>query len=127
MIQNDDIKVRVTISDSAGVPLTISALNAVEIYLYTINQNTGAKEIKATYRNTGTGLYEITTFDDANGIVEFVINRQLTRTLPDGKLYLETKVRLSAGSEFISSVQNIGAKGVEIDTIEMTANKNTLL
>lgn len=125
MIQNDDIKVRVTVKDSAGSPLTISALNALEIYLYVLSN--GLKELKATYAKGNTGLYAITTFDDANGIVDIVINRQLTRTLPDGKLFLETKVRLSAGSEFISSLQNVGSIGVEIDTVEMTANNTRLL
>lgn len=125
MIQNDDIKVELTIRDSAGTPLTISALNALEVYLYTLVK--GVKELKATYRNGNTGLYGMTITDDAGGVVEIVINRQLTRGLPDGKLYLETKVQLNAGSEFISSLQNVGSAGIEIDTIEMTANKNTLL
>ena len=125
MIQNDDIKIELTIRDSAGTPLTISALNALEVYLYTLVK--GVKELKATYRNGNTGLYGMEVTDDAGGVVEIVINRQLTRALPDGKLYLETKVQLNAGSEFISSLQNVGSPGIEIDTIEMTANKNTLL
>lgn len=125
MIQNDDIQARITITDSAGTPLTISALNALEVYLYELVK--GLKVLKATYVLGNAGLYGIETYDDANGIVDIFINRQLTRTLSTGKLYLETKVRLTASSSFISSVQNIGSTGVEIDTVEMTANNNTLL
>lgn len=125
MIQNDDIQARITITDSAGTPLTISALNALEIYLYELVK--GLKVLKATYKKGNTGLYTITTVTDASGIVDIFINRQLTRTLSTGKLYLETKVRLTASASFISSLQNIGSTGVEIDTVEMTANNNTLL
>lgn len=125
MIQNDDIQARLTITDSAGTPLTISALNALEVYLYELVR--GEKSLKATYKKGNTGLYGITTVTDASGIVDIFINRQLTRTLSTGKLYLEVKVQLSASSSFISSLQNIGSSGVEIDVVEATANNNTLL
>lgn len=125
MIQNDDIQARVTITDSAGTPITISALNALEIYLYELVK--GEKALRATYKKGNTGLYGITTVTDASGIVDIFINRQLTRTLITGKLYLETKVQLTASSSFISNLQNIGSVGQEIDTIEKTANPNTLL
>lgn len=125
MIGNDDIQVQVTIKDGVGVALTISALNAVEIYIYVMVK--GVKTLKATYKKGNTGYYGIATINDADGIVEIILNRQLTRGLPDGKVYLETKVQLSASSSFISSLQNLGAPGVEIDTNQMTANNNTLL
>lgn len=125
MIQNDDIQARLTITDSAGVALTISALNALEVYLYELVK--GLKVLKATYKKGNTGLYGITTVTDAAGIVDIFINRQLTRTLSTGKLYLETKVQLNASASFISSLQNVGSLGIEIDTVEMTANNNTLL
>jgi hypothetical protein len=125
MIGNDDIQVQVTIKDQAGVPLTISALNAVEVYIYIMVK--GSKTLKATYKKGNSGYYGITTVNDSGGIIEIILNRQLTRGLPEGKIYLETKVQLSASSSFISSLQNVGAPGVEIDTNEMTANNNTLL
>lgn len=125
MIQNDDIQARITITDSASVAIVISSLNALEIYLYELVK--GEKALRATYKKGNTGLYKITTYDDANGIVDIIINRQMTRTLTTGKLYLETKAQFNASSDFISSLQNVGAAGVEIDLVEKTANANTLI
>lgn len=125
MIQNDDIAVRVTILDENGDPVLISGLNALDIYIYDLVKS--EKVLKATYRLGSTGLYKIKTITDASGIVEIIINRQMTRTFTSSKIYLETKAQFNASSDFISSLQNIGAPGVEIDTLEKTANNNTLL
>jgi len=125
MIQNDDIQARVTITDNSGNPIVISSLNALEIYIYELIK--GEKSLKATYKKGNAGLYKITTYDDANGVVDIIINRQMTRTLTTGKLYLETKAQFNATSDFISSLQNIGSTGVEIDLVEKTANANSLI
>ena len=124
MVQNNDIKVRATLTDGTN-PYTISALNNYELYVYSVFIND--KKLIATYKMGNTGVYGITIFDDVNGKVDFVINREMTRKLPDGtKLYLETRVQITAGSEFISSLQNLGANGVLIDTIISSANSSSL-
>lgn len=124
MVQNNDIQVRITIKDEAGVAYNISALNACEVYAYRLSGN--EKVLIATYKISNTGLYDITVIDAANGIIEIILNREKTRTIPDGKVYLETRIRITATSAFISSLQNLGATGIEIDTNATSANPNSL-
>lgn len=124
MNQNNDIQLRVTITDEDSTPFVISSLNALEIYLYRIDNL--KKILVATYKKSDTGIYGISTINDTLGVVEIIINREKTRTLPAGKLYLETRIQLTAGSEFIDSLQNLGASGIEIDINETSANPNSL-
>lgn len=124
MIQNNDIQVRLTIKDEDGVAFNISALNAYEVYAYYLEGN--VKKLFATYKNSNTGLYDITVIDAANGIIEIILNREKTRTLTTGKIYLETRIRITASSAFISSLQNLGATGIEVDINETSANPNSL-
>lgn len=124
MVQNNDIQVRLTIKDEDGVAFNISALNAYEVYAYYLEGN--VKKLFATYKNSNTGLYDITVIDAANGIIEIILNREKTRTLTTGKIYLETRIRITASSAFISSLQNLGATGIEIDINETSANPNSL-
>lgn len=124
MIQNNDIQVRITLTDDIAVPFVISALNALEFYAYRMD---GVKKIEiATYKKSNTGIYGITTVDDANGIVDIVLNREKTRELPMGQVYLETRIQLTATSEFISSLQNLGANGTAVDINNTSANPNSL-
>lgn len=124
MIQNNDIQVRITLTDDIAVPFVISALNALEFYAYRMD---GVKKIEiATYKKSNTGIYGITTVDDANGIVDIVLNREKTRELPTGQVYLETRIQLTATSEFISSLQNLGANGTAVDINNTSANPNSL-
>lgn len=125
MVQNNDIQLRVTITDEDGVAFTISTLNALEFYVYSLENNT--KVLIATYKKSNTGLYDVTTIDDVNGIVEIVLNREKTRTLPNAKIYLETRIQITAGATFINSLQNLGVNGTEIDTNLTSANPNSLL
>lgn len=123
MVQNDDIKVRLTLTDGIN-PYTISALNALEVYVYVID---GAnKKLVSTHKLNAGGLYNIAIDDDPSGKVTFVIQRQDTVEIKIGKLYAEVRLRLSASSEYISSVRNIGSTGIYITTIDQTANPNSL-
>ena len=124
MVQNNDIKVRATLTDGTN-PYTITALSDYELYVY--YYLAGIKKLVSTYKKGNTGVYGITVFDDVNGKVDFIVNRQQTRKLPDGtKLYLETRVRITGGSEFISSLQNLGANEVLITTLSSSANPDSL-
>lgn len=124
MVQNNDIQVRITIKDEAGVAYNITALNACEVYAYYLDGID--KKLFATYKISNTGLYHITVIDATNGIIEIILNREKTRLLTTGKIYLETRIRITATSAFISSLQNLGTTGVEIDTNETSANPNSL-
>lgn len=124
MVQNSDIKVRLTITDGTN-PYVISALDDYEVYTYVLNGKD--KTLIATYKKGNTGKYGISIYDDATGKIDIIIHRQDTKNSPSGKLYAEVRIRVTANSAYVSSVQNLGATGIEIGTIELTANKNSLL
>ena len=123
MVQNNDIKVRLTLTDGTNA-YTISALSDYEVYLYSLLGKD--KTLLGTYKKSNTGVYGIDVYDDAAGQIDIVVNREMTRNAPTGKLYAEVRIRISAGSEFISSLQNLGSTGVEIDTILASANTKSL-
>lgn len=124
MVQNSDIKVRLTITDGTN-PYVISALNDYEVYTYVLNGK--EKTLIATYKKSNTGKYGISVYDSITGKIDIVIHRQDTKNSPAGKLYAEVRIRLTTDSAYVSSVQNLGATGIEIGTVETTANKNSLL
>ncbi len=125
MIQNNDIQLRITLTDEDGVAFTISALNALEFYVYRLENN--KKVLISTHKKSNTGIYGITTITDGSGIVEIILNREKTRQIPNQKLYLETRIQLTATSAFINSLQNLGVNGTEIDLSETSANPDSLL
>lgn len=124
MIQNNDIQIRITLTDDTGMAFVISALNALELYAYRLD---GVKKIEiATFKKSNTGIYGITTVNDANGIVDIILNREKTRELPSTIVYIEPRIQLTATSDFINSLQNLGASGIKIDLNETSANPNSL-
>lgn len=124
MVQNSDIKVRLTLTDGTN-PYVISALNDYEVYTYVLNGKD--KTLIATYKKSNTGKYGIDVYDPLTGKIDIIVHRQDTKNAPSGKIYAEVRIRITADSAYVSSVQNLGATGIEIGTIETTANKNTLL
>lgn len=123
MVQNNDIKVRLTLTDGTN-PYTINSLDDYEVYIYNLSGKD--KNPIATYKKGNTGKYGITVNDSANGKIDIVIHRQDTKNATAGKLYAEVRVRLTAGSEFIASKQNVGSTGVEITDLLTSANKTSL-
>lgn len=125
MVQNSDIKVRFTLTDGTNA-YNISALNDYEVYIYTL---TALKEktLIATYKKSNAGKYGITVDDAPNGKIIVTVHRQDTINAAPGKLYAEIRLRLTATSEFVSSVQNVGATGIEVTTLDKTANTKNLL
>lgn len=125
MIQNNDITLRITVTDDGGTPFTISALNALEFYVYRNENN--KKILIATFKSTNTGIYGITTITDNAGVVEIVLGREKTREIPaNAKIYVETRLQLSASAEYKDSLENLGGAGVEIDLSQSSANPDSL-
>lgn len=125
MIQNNDITLRITVTDDGGTPFTISALNALEFYVYRNENN--KKILIATFKSTNTGIYGITTITDNAGLVEIVLGREKTREIPaNAKIYVETRLQLSASAEYKDSLENLGGAGVEIDLSQSSANPDSL-
>lgn len=126
MIQSNDITLRATLTDEDGTPFVISSLNALELYVYRLENN--KKILIATFKKSNTGLFGITTITDASGIVEVVIGREKTREIPaNTKIYIEPRIQLTASSEYKDNLENLGAAGVEIDTNQTSANPDSLI
>lgn len=123
-VQNNDIAVRFTITDGTD-PYVINNLNDYSIYLYYLLGKD--KVLIATYNKNEAGKYGIDVYDSANGKVDIVIHRQDTKKVPAGKIYAEIRIRTTADSDYVSSVQNTGVTGVEIGDLDTTANKNNLV
>jgi hypothetical protein len=124
IVQNSDITVRLTLTDGTNA-YAISALNDYEVYTYVLSGK--EKTLIATYKKSNAGKYGISVYDDAAGQIDIVLHRQDTKNAPSGKMYAEVRIRITATSDFVSSVQNLGATGVELGDIQTTANKNSLL
>lgn len=123
MVQNNDIKVRLTLTDGTN-PYTINSLDDYEVYVYNLSGKD--KILLATYKKGNTGMYGITVYDSVTGKIDIVIHRQDTKNASTGKIYAEVRVRLTAGAEFIASKQNVGSTGIEITDLLLSANKTSL-
>ena len=124
IIQNTDLQIDFTLTDDVGTPYVIADLNAYEVYLYNIKAN--VKKLVYTYKNTNAGISGITVVDSPNGIIEIILNREVTNQLPDGDIYAEVKIRLTANSEYVSSFKNLGVNGIKIGTIDSSVNQKSL-
>lgn len=124
IVQNSDITVRLTITDGTTA-YVINDLDSYQVYLYTLNGTN--KTLIATYDNTNAGKYGITVNDSTTGKIDIVIHRQDTKNAQIGKLYAEVRIRLTATSDFVSSLQNLGETGIEVGTIVKSAAPNLFI
>lgn len=121
IVQNSDIKVRLTVTDGTTA-YVINDLDSYAVYLYTLNGK--EKTLIATYESGNTGKYGITVFDSGTGKIDIFIHRQDTKNAQIGKLYAEVRIRVTAISSFVSSLQNLGETGIEIGDIVKSSNNN---
>lgn len=120
IVQGNDIKIRLTLSDGI-IPYIINDLNSYAIYLYVLNGK--EKTLIATYENGNVGKYGIIVYDSGTGKIDIIIHRQDTKNV-EGKLYAEVKIRVTATSDFVSSIQNLGETGIEIGDVVKSTNIN---
>lgn len=123
-IQGEDIKVRLTLTDGTS-PILPSTLNAYSVSVYYIDAF-GDKQNLATYKSSNTGLYDIVVFSDADGEIDIIINRELTKTITSGKLYAEVFTKATATSEYIASFSVNGVNAIFICDFYTSANSSAL-
>lgn len=123
MVQNNDIQIRFTLVDITNTAYIIDDLANVEIYVYQLENNN--KLLKATFKKSNTGIYNIAVADSANGVVSFIINRELSRQFSVGKVYAEVRIGITGGS-WIALRQNAGTTSNELFEVYSTANPNSL-
>ncbi len=125
IVQNTDTVIRITLKDSTGTAIDISTLSADEVYLYQIVNNVKVKV--AYFKSSNTGIYDVIVNDAPNGKIDVILNREVSINTPPGTVYAETRIRQTATSTFISSVENLGVNGIEVGEIVSTANATSLL
>lgn len=124
IVQNSDVKLILTLIDENGDAYVIDNLNNYEVYVYYLNVIT--KTLCGTFKKANTGPFSINIEDSATGKISIVINRQTLRGV-SGKLFAEVKIRVTADSDFIDSVQNLGTTANLIGTVVKSANNESLL
>lgn len=119
VMQGNDVAMRTfNIQDSNGSNILIANINDYNIYVYSLDN--GEKKNKLIFRKTpGTGEKQIIVVDTTT--IGFVVDRNYTKTAKPGKLYAEIEVQISAGSAYISSLQNSGYDGYAICEIVQSA------
>ena len=119
MIQGNDTLIRATLTDGTN-PYVISTLNDYQFYLYYLLL--GVKTVIATFKKSNTGIYKVTVNNGPLGIVDIVLNRELTTALAPCTIYLESRIQIKANTEFISSLQNLGNVGTLVGDLSSSAN-----
>lgn len=123
LVQNNDIKVRYTITID-GVPAIINDLADYHVYVYHLNN--GVPKLLATYKKDNVDEFTIEVEDSAAGKITTVIPRTLTRTLAKGNLFAEVKIQIESGAPYIDGVANVGKNNLLIGELTASPNPNLL-
>jgi hypothetical protein len=108
-IQGTDIPVEITITDSAGVAINLSAYPGIAIYLF--DKEERIPIIKFS-RIAAAGFTTISTVVDATGKIQFSIPKATSLLVADKEIIAEVRLRATAGT--YSAVQ------VSLGTIEFS-------
>jgi hypothetical protein len=123
MVQNSDILVRLTLTDSDGVAIDPTTINDYEFYVY--RQVGNDKVLLATYKKSNTGLYGI-AYDPVGDVYDIIINRELTSIIPNGKIYIEVLMQL-VDATYKDGFKNVSSTHNLITTIAGSAAPESLL
>ena len=124
VVKGTDKKAGVTIT-SDGVALPYSSLFDYQFLVYFECQ--GKKNLQFVYEKAGSGLTAISVDGTISNKAYFVLNRNLTSVLPDGKLYLEVKYKIDSTSDFIQSKFVGGATQKYLCDLVESAKNNAML
>ncbi len=126
IMQGNDVPMRTfKIKDSNGSLINIDDINDYQIFIYSVanSKKTNLFTFKKT-PDTDKGEKAIAVVDTTT--IGFVIDRTQTKN-KTGVLYAELKIRMTATSDYISSLQNSGADGYEVAELVEGAAPNSLL
>ena len=123
MIQSEDIKIRLTLTDGTSAILP-SSLDSYSVVVYYIAS--GKKTVIATFSSEESGLYGITVYDNAAGKIDVVLNRDVTAKIPPSKVYAEVFIKETASAEYISNLAKNGASDIHLFDIEAAAKTNSI-
>jgi hypothetical protein len=121
MIQGEDIKIRLTMTDGTN-PIVPSTLFAYAVVVYFLA--TGKKTQIAKYESGTTGAYGIDVFNDVLGKIDIILNRELTPKIPVGIVYGEVWIKETASAEYLLSKSKKGVSSVLLFEMDASANAN---
>jgi hypothetical protein len=120
ILKGTDVTIRTfEVKDSAGANILIANLEDYNIYVYQLNNN--VKTHLFTFRKTPVGDDKQIVVVDTETI-GFVVDRTQTVLCDTGRLYAEIEVQLTANSNYISSLQNVGNDAYVVCNIVESAN-----
>ncbi|CAB4218451.1 hypothetical protein UFOVP1605_27 [uncultured Caudovirales phage] len=100
-----DEVINITITDSAGAPITISTLSDVIVSIYQTREQ--------IIQQWSIGNSDLVVVNDAGGIVQANLDRDNTTEIPLKRLYLEVVAELS-NSEFESNTQRMIVSDIDL-------------
>jgi hypothetical protein len=107
--------------DNIGASMSIASLYDYNVYVYYVKN--GIKTNVATFKKTPVGNDKSIIVVDTYTI-GFIVDRLATKLCPVGDIFAECVIKMSASSDYISSLDKKGQDGFLIGTIVQSANPN---
>jgi len=123
LIGSDIPMATIKVKDDNGIIVPISSMNDYNIYVYQLVN--GVKHNLFTFKKTpGTNDNPIVIVDsETQG---FIVDRTMTLKCKPGDLYIESVVKLTATSDYISSLIKTGMDGIKLCTLIQSANPSAM-
>lgn len=126
VLQGTDVTMRTfKIKDSGGVVIPLSAINDYHIYVYTLENN--QKTNVLTFKKTPTESTDKQIVALDTETIGFIVPRSYTKIAPEGLLYAEIEVQITADSNYESSLKNSGGDGYVVCEIIQSSNPTELI
>jgi len=117
LYQGEDLKFEFTLTDDQYLPINLSTVNNIIVYIW--ENSTGTPKTQLKYSKTQITDYKplITGYDDANGRFKLIIESSDTKLLPTGDIYAEIKVAIP-DDEFSDNDMKTVASNILLGTVE---------
>ncbi len=117
LYQGEDLKFEFTLTDDQYIPIDISTLNNIIVYVYTKETGTPTTKFKFS-KTTQTGYKPIITgYDDPNGRFKILLESADTKSLPATELFAEIKVAVP-DDEFSDNDMKTVASEILLGTVQ---------
>jgi hypothetical protein len=124
ILQGTDVPMgTIKVKDDSGNFIPLASMNDYNIYVYSIKN--GIKTNIVTFKKTpvGTDKPIIIVDSETQG---FIVDRTITKNIPPGDLYVESVIKMTATSDYVSSLRKSGVDGLLLCTIVQSSQPNSM-
>ncbi len=124
ILQGTDVPMAtIKIKDDAGSFIPLASMDDYNIYVYSLKN--GVKTNVVTFKKTpvGTDKAIIVVDSETQG---FIVDRTVTKITPPGDLYVESVIKMTATSDYVSSLRKSGVDGLLLCTIVQSSQPNAM-